>query len=83
MFFTSRLCRAVADNPYDEVDSAIKDTMADIGSRLAARLPYEELHAVIERIAGDPNSPGWGQRFTPLASALNGAVTRDGVTWVT
>jgi hypothetical protein len=84
IFFTPRILGHMrTDNPFDDVDRAIKDTMTDIGGRLAARLDFEELHDTVERIAGDPSRMDWGQRFTPIASALNGAVTRDGVTWCT
>jgi hypothetical protein len=71
--------------PYSAMptDAAIKCAMAEIGRRLARRLDYQKLHDTIERIAGNPDSIEWGQRFTPIASSLNGAVTRDGMTWCT
>jgi hypothetical protein len=78
LFLTPRLIRVPVD-----VDGAIKEAMADVGRRLAARLSYNELHDTVERIAGDSSRLDWGARFTPLANALNGVVTSDGVTWVT
>jgi hypothetical protein len=78
-YFLSRLCRTGGA----DIDAVIKNAMADVAHRLASKLDYQQLHSTLESIAGNPDNPSWGQRFTPLASCLNGAITKDGSTWCT
>jgi hypothetical protein len=65
------------------VIEALQEAIRDVGRRLAARLSYAELHAVAERVAGNPNSLEWGRRFSAVCHAFNGCRTSDGNIWLT